>query len=246
MRLLFFAVAGALFICQPGKSATKDWPAYGHDGAGTRYSPLAQINRKNVSRLKVAWIFHTGDISVGSPHERRSGFEATPIFVDGTLYLTTGFSRVIALDPRTGTQRWAFDPKMDLTLPYGDGLINRGVAAWVDAQRAPNAPCHRRIFEATDDARLIALDAATGKACEDFGKAGFVSLRNVERYAPGVYHMTSPPAVIDGLVVVGSAINDNDSVDMPSGMVRAFDARTGNLRWSWNPLPPNGSRPHWK
>jgi quinoprotein glucose dehydrogenase len=240
------AVTASVFICQPGSGATNDWPAYGHDAAGTRYSPLAQIDCKNVSRLKVAWIFHTGDISAGSPHQRRSGFESTPLFVDGTLFVTTGFSRVIALDPATGVQRWAFDPKMDLTLPYGDGLINRGVATWLDSQRASDRPCYRRIFEATDDARLVALDAATGRPCEDFGKAGIVILRNVERYAPGVYHMTSPPAVIDDLVVVGSAINDNDSVDMPSGVVRAYDARTGALRWSWNPLPPNGSRPRWR
>ncbi|MGH9608295.1 MAG: PQQ-binding-like beta-propeller repeat protein, partial [Bryobacteraceae bacterium] len=246
MSRLFVAVSFACLLCWPAQSATNGWPAYGHDGAGTRYSPLAQINRKNVNRLKVAWIFHTGDISKGSAHERRSGFEDTPLFVDGTLYVTTGFSRVIALDPRTGTERWAFDPKIDLHLPYGDGLINRGVATWVDPRGAPDKPCHRRIFEATMDARLIALDAATGKPCEDFGKAGEVSLRDVARYAPGVYHMTSPPAVIDGLVVVGSAISDNNSVDMPSGVVRAYDARTGKLHWSWNPLPPNGSRPHWK
>jgi quinoprotein glucose dehydrogenase len=215
-------------------------------GAGPRYSPLKQINRKNVSRLKVAWIFHTGDISKGSAHERRSGFESTPVFANGTLYVTTGFSRVIALDPRTGKQRWAFDPKIDRQLPYGDGLINRGVATWVDPGRAADKPCHRRIFEASVDARLVAVDAATGKPCEDFGKAGFVSLRDVARYTPGEYHMTSPPAVIDGLVIVGSAIDDNARVNMPSGVVRAYDARTGKLRWSWDPLPANGSRPHWK
>lgn len=111
MRLLIFAVIAVFFISQPGKSATNDWPAYGHDTAATRYSPLAQINCKNVSRLKVAWMFHTGDISKGTEHRRRSGFETTPILVDGTLYLTTGFNRVIALEPVTGTQRWAFDPK---------------------------------------------------------------------------------------------------------------------------------------
>jgi quinoprotein glucose dehydrogenase len=245
MRLLLFAVTG-LLICQLGVSATDDWPAYGHDGAGTRYAQLTQINCKNVNRLKVTWTFHTGDISTGTQRGSRSGFETTPILVDGTLYLTTGFNRVIALDPATGVQRWAFDPKIDMNLPYGDGLINRGVATWLDPRRAPSAPCHRRIFEATLDARLVALDAATGQTCDDFGKAGFVGLTNIARYEPGAYHMTSPPAVIDGLVIVGSAINDNDRADMPSGVVRAYDARTGALRWSWYPLPPNGSRPHWK
>jgi quinoprotein glucose dehydrogenase len=208
---------------------------------------LAQINRENVSRLKVAWVFHTGDISDGRGHRKRSGFETTPILVDGTLYLTTPFNRVIALDPETGTQRWAYDPKTDLSLNYGDGLINRGVATWVDPSRAapspgqPPQPGRRRIFEATLDARLIALDAGTGTPCADFGKAGEVSLRGVARYIRGQYHMTSPPAVVDDVVIVGSAIDDNSRVDMPSGVVRAFDVRTGALRWSWEPLSPNSA-----
>ncbi len=112
-----------------------DWPVYGHDPGSTRFSPLAQVNRDNVSKLTVAWTFHTGDISDGSGDRRRSGFEATPIVVDDTLYLTTGFNRIIALDPVTGAQRWAFDPQTALTLGYGDGLINRGVATWLDPER---------------------------------------------------------------------------------------------------------------
>ncbi|MGH9434140.1 MAG: pyrroloquinoline quinone-dependent dehydrogenase, partial [Terriglobia bacterium] len=220
-------------------AVTGGWPTYGHDPGGTRYSPLTQINPENVSHLKVAWVFHTGDISDGSHDRKRSGFETTPILVDGTLYLTTGFNRVIALDPETGKQRRAYDPFVDPTGDYGDGLINRGVATWLDPKRPTGQPCHRRIFEATLDARLIALDAATGVPCKDFGQSGQVSLRNVPRYVGGWYHMTSPPAVIDDLVVVGSAIDDNTRVDMPSGVVRAYDVRSGTLRWSWNPIPPN-------
>jgi len=216
-----------------------DWPVYGHDPGGMRFSPLTQITRENVAQLKVAWTFHTGDISDGSGGRKRSGFETTPILVDGTLYLTTGFNRVIALDPETGKQRWAYDPLVEQAADYGDGLINRGVATWLDPDRAEGKLCHRRIFEATLDARLIALDAATGAGCPDFGASGQLSLRNVARYLPGQYHMTSAPTVIDDIVVVGSAINDNSRVDMPSGVVRAFDARTGALRWSWEPLPPN-------
>jgi len=216
-----------------------DWPVYGHDAGGMRFSSLTQITRENVAQLKVAWTFHTGDISDGSGGRKRSGFETTPILVDGTLYLTTGFNRVIALDPETGKQRWAYDPLLEQAADYGDGLINRGVATWLDPDRAEGKLCHRRIFEATLDARLIALDAATGAGCPDFGASGQLSLRNVARYLPGQYHMTSAPTVIDDIVVVGSAINDNSRVDMPSGVVRAFDARTGALRWSWEPLPPN-------
>jgi quinoprotein glucose dehydrogenase len=216
-----------------------DWPNYGGDAGGMRYSPLTEINRDNVSKLKAAWVFHTGDISDGSGDRKRSGFESTPILVNGTLYLTTGFNRVIALDPETGKQRWAYDPFVDQTGDYGDGLINRGVSTWLDSARHAGEGCHRRIFEATLDARLIALDAASGAPCADFGQNGQVSLRNVPRYVEGWYHMTSPPAVIDDLVVVGSAIDDNARTEMPSGVVRAFDARTGALRWSWDPIPPN-------
>ena len=239
---LLFAVASAVAAC-PNACAqdTKpsDWPAYGNDPGGMRYSPLAQINRENVAKLKVAWIFHTGDVSEGRNGRKRSGFETTPILVDGTLYFTTPFNRVIALDPETGEQRWAYDPKIALEGDYGDGLVNRGVATWLDLTREKGLACRRRIFEATQDARLVAIDARTGAPCMDFGHAGQVSLREVKQYDPGWYHMTSPPAIIDDLVVVGSAIDDNHRADMASGVVRAYDARTGTLRWSWDPLPPN-------
>ena len=241
--LALLCIGVTAMMSSPAGTSSDDWPAYGHDPGGMRYSPLVQINRENVSRLKVAWVFHTGDISNGKGQQRRSGFETTPILVDGTLYLTTPFNRVIALDPETGAQRWAYDPKIDQTGDYGDGLINRGVSTWVDPTRPAAQPCHRRIFEATLDARLIALDSANGGPCTDFGKNGQVSLTNVAGYHPGWYHMTSPPAVIDDLVVVGSAIDDNGRVDMPGGVVRAFDARSGALRWSWDPIPPNPANP---
>jgi len=233
----YFLFSGAETSAQAAKDA--GWPYYGHDAGGMRYSPLTQINRDNVSKLKVAWVFHTGEVQERSEDKKRSGFETTPILVDGTLYITTPFNRVIALDPATGKQRWTYDPLIDRTLDYGDGLVNRGASTWLDSSRAAGKPCHRRIFEATQDARLIALDAATGKPCADFGNGGQVSLREVPGYLAGWYHMTSPPAVIDDIVVVGSAIDDNHRVDMPAGVVRAFDARSGALRWSWDPIARN-------
>jgi quinoprotein glucose dehydrogenase len=251
-RSLLVAASGVLCAslqiasAQSPKSAAatkNDWPYYGHDAGGTRYSPLTQINRENVKRLKVAWVFHTGDISDGSGRPKRSGLETTPILVDGVLYLTTPFNRVFALNPETGKQLWVFDPMIELAGDYGDGLINRGVATWFDPTRAKGKRCRRRIFETTLDARLIALDAATGDPCMDFGNRGQISLRDVARYIPAQYHMTSPPAVIDDMVVVGSAIDDNSRVDMPSGVVRAFDARSGALRWKWEPLEPNDPDP---
>jgi quinoprotein glucose dehydrogenase len=238
---LFLAACALLtWAAAPAPTDTAgDWPYYGHDAGGMRYSPLTQINRDNVSALKVAWTFHTGDISENSGRRKRSGFEATPVLVDGSLYLTTAFNRIIALDPETGKQRWAYDPKIDLDGDYGDGLVNRGVATWLDAARAKDKPCHRRIFESTQDARLVVVDAVTGAPCADFGKEGQVSLRDVLQYDRGWYHMTSPPAIIDDLVVVGSAIDDNHRVDMACGVVRAYDIRSGVLRWSWDPLPAN-------
>jgi quinoprotein glucose dehydrogenase len=244
---LWMILLGALCSAYGQKKAETDWPAYGNDPGGMRYSTLRQIDAANVTKLKVVWTFHTRDVSDGSQGRRRSGLETTPIPVDGTLYLTTAFNRVIALDPATGNQRWAFDPQIDLSGDYGDGLINRGVATWLDGSQSATQPCRRRIYEATLDARLIAPDAATGKLCADFGHDGEVRLgdvpgyesRNLGEHPQGWYHMTSPPAVIDDLVIVGSAIDDNTRADMPSGVVRAFDARTGALRWSWDPIPPH-------
>ena len=139
-----------------------------------RYSRLTQFSPENVSKLKVAWIFHTGDVSDGKRGKQRSGFEATPILVDGLLIFTTGFNRVIAVNPETGEPRWVYDPKIDPTWDYGDALVNRGVATWLDRSQSaePKAPCRRRIYEATLDARLISLDAATGIPCADFAAGG--------------------------------------------------------------------------
>ena len=256
IRLAFLGILGAGLVlpqvisaqtAKPRSSAANaggalvngDWAYVGHDAGGMRYSPLKQINVDNVKNLRVAWTYHVGDISDGKGFARRSGFETTPILVDGTLFLTTPFNRVIALDPETGKEKWTFDPMVDIVTGYGDGLINRGVATWLDSKRVKGAPCRRRIFEATLDARLIALDAASGTPCADFGNRGQVSLRDVARYQPGRYHMTSAPEVIDDLVVVGSAIDDNSRADMPGGVVRAYNARTGRLAWKWEPLPPN-------
>jgi quinoprotein glucose dehydrogenase len=218
-----------------------DWPYYGRDPGGMRFSPLAEINQNNVAGLKIAWVFHTGDISRGENDRRKSAFESTPIMVDGTLYASTPFSRMVALDPVTGREKWSYDPHIDLNGHYADGLINRGVSTWLDPARSEGQPCRRRIFIGTIDARLIALDAASGKPCPDFGGDGQVDVKaGIPRIGYlGQYEETSPPAVIDDLVIVGSGISDNDRADMPSGVVRAFDARTGKLRWSWIPIPPN-------
>lgn len=231
-KTILLAAAGAGLLAATAAQAD-EWGAYGRDQQGTRFSPLTQITPANVATLKPAWTFHTGDIA-DNKKGQRTGFEATPLFLDGRLYVTTGLNRVIALEPTTGRELWSYDPKIDRNAWYGDGLINRGVAAWRDP--SAKATCRLRLYEATLDARLLSLDAATGKPCPGFGTDGVISLRDVARYKAGQYHMTSPPVAMDGVVVVGSAIDDNARADMPSGVVRGFDARTGKLLWSWEPL----------
>ena len=245
------AVGVPLSAAEPTDGGIADWTYYGGDPGGSRYSPLTQINKSNVAELKAAWEYHTGDVSDGSDNRRKSEFETTPIVADGTMYLSTPFNRVVALDPETGREKWSFDPKIDLHAGYSEGLVNRGVTLWIDAARGEGDACHRRIFLATIDARLFALDAASGRACADFGAAGQIDLTrgiaNITRR--GEYEETSAPAIAGDLVIVGSSIADNDRVDSPSGVVRAFDARTGSLRWSWNPIPetitPTGAGNAW-
>ena len=220
--------------------ATAEWSAYGGDAGGQRYSALTQITKANVGKLKPAWEFHTGDVSDGKGDLTTSSYQVTPIVVDSTMYLCTPFNRVIALDPETGKQRWSFDPKLrNRQLHGGYPLTCRGVATWLDTGGVPTAACHRRIYTGTQDAELIALDAKTGQPCEDFGVHGIVTLREGLGDAPiWEYYTTSPPLVVHDLVAVGALVADNQRVNAPPGVVRAFDARTGALRWAWDPVPP--------
>src|SRR5215216_727024 len=170
LLLILFGLPGAV-VAQREKAAA-DWPAYGRDAGGARYSPLAEIRRDNVNKLQIAWTYRTGAEGVKAASARNAAFEATPILVDGLLYLTTPYSRVIALDPATGEERWTFDPQVPLDRRYSE-QTSRGVSAWPAANDRRKAA--RRIFVATLDARLIALDAATGKAIASFGENGQVN-----------------------------------------------------------------------
>jgi len=239
--VLLIAVTGCAAAASRTDDATipaGDWPTYGRDPGGARYSPLTEINRTNVSALREVWRYRTGDVSDGSLYPRKSTFEATPILFEGTLYLSTPFNRVIALDPENGTERWTYDPKIDRTISYNEAFASRGVSAWTDPAASANAPCSRRIFLPTIDARLIALDAVSGKACTGFGQNGAIDLTlDVGPVQKGQYDVTSPPAIVNGVVVVGSSMGDNRGVDLERGTVRAFDARTGAKKWSWDPIP---------
>ena len=192
---------------------------------------MNDIRRDNVASLEVAWTFRTGDAytpKMGRP----TAHEATPLVIDGTLFLSTPLGRVIALDPVTGSKRWAFDAQVPREKGWGD-YASRGVSAW-------RRGADRRIFVATIDARLFALDATTGRPISSFGEGGAVDLRKGLRIIPtgfADYAVTSPPAVIGDAVVVGSAVADGTNKVHPSGEVRAFNAVTGKLLWSWDPVP---------
>lgn len=220
----------------PGET---NWPTYGNDSGGSRYSPATQINRSNVNSLKVAWTYRTGANETPTRMIRKAAFEATPVLVDGKLFLSTPYNHVIALDPQNGTRLWEYNPGVNLDRNYSE-VSSRGVSAWRDPHAKPETPCSLRIFIGTLDARLIALDGETGKPCMDFGANGTVDLNKdaaTQTEWTGGYQVTSPPAIYHDLVIVGSSIADNWRVDTGRGIVRAFDVRSGKLRWTWDPIP---------
>jgi quinoprotein glucose dehydrogenase len=199
-------------------------------------SLLALLALSAQDRFPEAWTFHSGDVYLGSRGGLRgkaSAFETTPVYADGTLYITTAFGRVIALDPDAGTQKWVFDPQIDKSAGYGD-FANRGVATWVDAKTGK-----RTVFVATIDARLFAIDAATGHPLPGFANDGHIDLKQGLRLPvkeASEYEETSAPTVIGDVIVVGSGIADNGRTDMPSGEVRAYDVRSGKLVWTFDPM----------
>ncbi|HEX5385602.1 MAG TPA: pyrroloquinoline quinone-dependent dehydrogenase [Gemmatimonadales bacterium] len=226
-------------------AAAGDWPEYGRDALGSRWSRLTQINRENVQRLVPAWHIHTGESDPEHAAKHRTSFESTPVVANGTMYVTTPTGRVLALEPETGRTRWTFDPHMDRSIRFGD-FVNRGVSTWTDPEARPGAACARRVYDTPIDGRLIALDAVSGKPCAGFGTGGTVDLHRGLRnapYEPAEYEVTSPPAVVNGVVVVGSAVSDNNRAHAASGEVRGYDARTGALRWTWDPVPQRPDDP---
>lgn len=224
-----------------------DWPHYGGDRFGRRFSTLGDITPENAHRLKLAWVYHTGDMRTAED-PRETTYEVTPLKIRNTLYLCTPHNHVIALDATTGKERWRFDPKIRIDIS-SEHLTCRGVSYHEDPapaaapadqqatdQQSGPATCLRRLIVPTMDARLFALDADTGAVCPGFGENGMVSLlTGVPNATPGFYMVTSPPVIVNHLAVFGAAINDNVSVNSPSGVVRAYDVHTGELAWNWDP-----------
>lgn len=234
--------ASLLLALLAAPAAGEGWAVYGGDAGGTRFAPLADITPANVATLREAWRIRTGDLDVVPPPPGHMAFQATPILVDGLLVLPTPLGRVLALDPVTGAERWRFDATVE-SRKYPE-FTSRGVAAWTDASAALDAPCRTRIFAATIESRLFSIDAKSGVRCAAFGNAGEVSLREGVGTIDGFeFTISSPPLVAGDLVVVGSAIADSRRVAMPRGIVRAYDARSGRLAWTWDPIPRSGEDP---
>jgi quinoprotein glucose dehydrogenase len=229
-----------------------DWQHYGGSTGGSHYSSLALINRANVSSLELAWSYRTGDIERHPERRPLAALNVTPILLPEaagqSLVLCSAMNRVIALDPVTGKERWVYDPQIRLG-PVGNKFLCRGVAYWEDADAPAGADCKHRIFTSTKDLRLIALDARNGKTCAGFGAGGEVDVRpDIYDDSPGLkegdVQFSAPPVTIADLVVLGSSDNAKFwRADSPRGEVRAFDARTGTLRWKFDPIPRQAQDP---
>lgn len=216
----------------------ESWSHYGGSLRGDRHAAQVSISPESVPDLTEVWRFRTGDSTSGNAKfGRASSFKATPVLHNGTLYFSTGFNRVFALDAETGLEKWRFDPRVDFSIEYSEMYTSRGVSVWVSDKAGRRQACSARIFLGTLDARLIALDAATGQKCSEFGRNGEIDLtKGIRRVRRGEYSVTSPPTVIDDVVIVGSSIGDNGSARLEDGTVRAFGARDGKLRWQFDPI----------
>ena len=219
----------------------QDWPAYGGTYSARRYSPLDQINVKNVANLKRVWTFHTGDLPKNDFEQHKYGAETTPLKVGDTLYVCTPKNILIALDPAKGTQRWRYDPKVpDEYIPYTADC--RGVSYYAVPNAAATDACATRIIEGTLDARLIAVDAKTGQPCAGFGTNGAVDTSaGMGKVVPGMLSITSAPTIVRGVVVTGHQVLDGQKINAPSGVIQGYDAVTGQLNGpgTWrSPISP--------
>ena len=247
MRVVGVVLLACAVGCASGAEEEEavDWPAYGRDVGGSRFFPAATIATANVHLLEPAWSYRTREIEAGFATAEPTSFQSTPIAIDGVLYFNTPLGRVIALDGSTGQELWAFDPRIRRDVTYGDHA-SRGVSSWLDESASTDDACRLSIYVATPQSQLIRLDARDGAPCAAFGESGMVSLLEGLRIPPfedEAYSMTSPPLVAGGLVVVGSSIADNSRPNPASGEVRVYDARTGELRWSWDPIPQSPADP---
>jgi quinoprotein glucose dehydrogenase len=228
-----------------------DWTAYGGNNNGQRFSRLNQINTANVKKLTVAWQYHTGDLRDAAKDASEYTFEATPLKVNNHVYVCTAHNEVHALNPETGVLAWKYAPEKNRSYLQQHQTC-RGVSyfSMADDQAASSArgaaqQCAKRIITATADARLVALDADTGNLCEGFGDHGMVDLTaNLGEIRPHAYMQTAAPLVAGNLIVVGGSVMDNGYNDgNPSGVIRAYNAVTGELVWNFDPANPEQTAP---
>ena len=229
-------LTGLFVIC--ATAGEPGWRYYGGDQGGRHYSSAKQINRDNISDLDVAWIHRSGDVKTYNEEMENTSTQATPILLppeaDESLVYCTPFSRVIALDPGSGEQRWEFEPNIDRR---GTRTFRCRGVGYAEEQRVPeNAQCRHRLYLATHDRKLWAIDARTGSPCEDFGAGGVVELFGEEGYVPGDVSSSSAPTVAGGLVIVGSGVIDFSRATTPRGTVSTFDGLSGDLVWQFDPL----------
>ncbi|KIU50977.1 MULTISPECIES: glucose/quinate/shikimate family membrane-bound PQQ-dependent dehydrogenase [Pseudomonas] len=238
-----------------------DWQAYGRTEFGDRYSPLRQITPNNVHKLEEAWRIRTGDLPTSDDPVELTN-ENTPLKVNGKLYACTAHSKVLALDPDTGAEIWRFDPQIKSPVGFKGfaHMTCRGVSYYdennyvnMDGAPAPKISeagqavvrsCPRRLYLPTADARLIAINADTGKVCEGFGNQGVVDLtQGIGPFTAGGYYSTSPAAITRELVIIGGHVTDNESTNEPSGVIRAYDVHDGRLVWNWDSDNPDETAP---
>ncbi|HHT8904227.1 TPA: membrane-bound PQQ-dependent dehydrogenase, glucose/quinate/shikimate family [Burkholderia cenocepacia] len=224
---------GARRAAQRAGQPDADWRHYGRDTDATRYSPLDQINSSNVSKLKVAWVYHTGDLPPKGKANKWAA-EMTPIKVGDGLYLCTATNNLAKLDPTTGKAIWTHDVGTRYeSVPYTAAC--RGLVHHVSKTIPVGRQCHEKIIEGTIDGRLIAVDATTGASCEGFGEHGQVSLlKGLGKTVPGFVAMTSPPVIVNGTIVANHEVLDGQRRWAPSGVIRGYDADTGAFKWAWD------------
>ncbi|WP_332304053.1 glucose/quinate/shikimate family membrane-bound PQQ-dependent dehydrogenase [Rhizobium sp. GR12] len=219
-----------------------DWHQYGRTPYGQRYSPLTQVNVDNVSQLKEAWRYQTGDVKLPDDVGETT-YQVTPLKVGNTLYICTPHNWAIAIDAATGKEKWKYDPNVGLN-PDRQHQTCRGVSYYAEPNVAQGTVCAERVYLPTSDARLIALDAATGQVCTSFADQGVLHLEQGMKYNPaGYYYSTSPPVIAGGKIIIGGAVNDNYSTQEQSGVIRAFDVNTGALVWNWDSGNPARTEP---
>lgn len=249
------AMASAI---EAGSGVVADWPAYGATPGGTHFSRAVQITPDNVNDLEVAWVHRSGDFREANwakgpvleeeegghgstSRHSQSSLQVTPLVIDETLYYCTPYNRVFALNAITGAEIWSYDPQVDMdkepVLPNC-----RGVSSWRSGEAGF---CEHRIIMGTLDARLVALDASTGKPCQDFGDNGNVDTTGrLSEHLPAEHSITSPPAILGDRIITGSMVLDNQRTTSPAGVVKAFDVRSGKQLWAWNPVPPGMPQHH--